>query len=169
MSGPSDPSGDPMAGRRAARLAAVQALYQLEQGGGTLARMTEELRAGRLPMGDVGPLDGAEPDAGLFERLVAVTMENQEGVDRTIARHLNQKWRLERIDSVARAILRAGVAELWSKRETPSAVIVDEYVEIAKAFFDTTEPAFVNAALEACAHDVRGADAFAPLGGDERA
>jgi transcription antitermination protein NusB len=157
-----------MAARRAARLAAVQALYQLEVGGGTPERMTEELRAGRLPMGELGPLDGAEPDAGLFEKIVTVTVENQEGVDRTVARHLGEKWRLERIDSVARAILRAGVAELWAKRETPSAVIVDEYVEIAKAFFDAAEPGFVNAALEACARDVRGTDAFAPLGGDER-
>jgi len=156
-----------MAGRRAARLAAVQALYQLEVGGGTPARMAAELRAGRLPMGELGPLDGAEPDAGLFERIVAVTVDNQEGVDRTIARHLNEKWRLERIDSVARAILRAGVAELWAKRDTPSAVVIDEYVEIAKAFFDATEPGFVNAALVACARDIRGADAFAPLGGDE--
>ncbi len=159
---------DPMAGRRTARLAAVQALYQLEVSGGTPATMAHELSAGRLPMGELGPLDGAEPDMGLFERILAVTVEQQEGIDRTIARHLNAKWRLERIDSVARAILRAGVAELWAKRDTPAAVIVDEYVEIAKAFFDQTEPGFVNAALEACAHDVRGADAFAPIGGDER-
>ncbi len=157
---------DPMASRRQARLAAVQALYQLELGGGSPAGMAVELREGRLPMGEFGPLD-AEPDVGLFERLVSSTVEHQEAIDRTIAAFLAQGWKLERIDSVARAILRAGVVELWAKRDTPTAVIVDEYVEIAKAFFDGPEPGFVNGALEACAKHVRGADAFAPQPADD--
>jgi N utilization substance protein B len=118
-----------------------------------------ELRAGRLPMGETGPID-AEPDPELFEKLISLTVQHQVGVDRTIAAHLSAGWRLERIDSVARAILRAGVVELWARQDTPAAVVVDEYVEIAKAFFDGPEPGFVNAALEACAKHVRGKDAF---------
>jgi N utilization substance protein B len=159
------PTRDPMASRRQARLAAVQALYQLELSGGSPAGMAVELREGRLPMGETGPLDAA-PDLGLFDRLVSATVEHQEGIDRTIAAHLARGWKLERIDSVARAILRAGVVELWAKQDTPAAVIVDEYVEIAKAFFDGPEPGFVNGALEACARHVRGENAFAPLPAD---
>jgi N utilization substance protein B len=159
------PSRDPMAARRQARLAAVQALYQLELSGGSPAGMAAELREGRLPMGETGPLD-AEPDLGLFDMLVSAAVERQEGVDQTIAAQLAQGWKLERIDSVARAILRAGVVELWAKRDTPAAVIVDDYVELAKAFFDGPEPGFVNGALEACALRVRGDDAFALLPAD---
>jgi N utilization substance protein B len=156
---------DPMAARRQARLAAVQALYQLELSGGSPEKMTEELKAGRLPMGELGPLD-AEPDQGLFDAIVSATVQHQEGVDRTIAAYLTQGWRLERIDSVARAIMRAGLVELWAKRDTPTAVIVDEYVEIANAFFEGPEPGFINAVLEACAKHIRGTNAFVPLGED---
>jgi len=65
---------------------------------------------------------------------------------------------LERIDAVARAILRAGAAELEQRKDIPTAVVIDEYVEIAKAFFEGPEPGFINAALDACAHDLRPAD-----------
>ena len=161
MSGGHSP--DPMAGRRAARLAAVQALYQMELGGGSVTRAKSDLRAGRLPMGEAGPLD-TEPDAELFDLLVETAIEQQDGVDRTIARRLRKGWRLDRIDSVARAIMRAGGVEMWARRDTPSAVIVDEFVSIAHAFFeDGPEAGFINAARETCAKDVRGLAAFSDV------
>jgi N utilization substance protein B len=79
-------------------------------------------------------------------------------LDRAIARHLSKGWRLERIDAVARAILRAGAAELEQQRDTPTAVVIDEYVEIAKSFFEGPEPGFINAALDAAARDLRSGE-----------
>lgn len=141
-----------MSGRRAARLAAVQALYQMETSGASAADVGEDIRAGRLPRAEE-PLE-AEPDLALFTALIETAVEKQDAIDVSIARRL-VGWKLERIDSVARAILRAGVAELWARKDTPTAVVIDEYVEIAKAFFDGPEPGFVNAALDACAANLR--------------
>ncbi|MGE0828987.1 MAG: transcription antitermination factor NusB [Hyphomonadaceae bacterium] len=141
------------AARRGARLAAVQALYQMEASGASAAEVLEDFAAGRLPRGEAGPLEG-EPDAALFRKLVEGAVEKQEAIDQQIAKRL-RNWRLERIDSVARAILRAGAMELWACKETPTPVVIDEYVEIAKAFFEGEEPKFVNAALDACAKDLR--------------
>jgi len=141
--------------RRAARLAAVQALYQMETAGASAADVTTDFQAGRLPRGDEGALE-AEPDGTLFAALIDTAVEKQDAIDPTIAQRL-VGWKLERIDSVARAILRAGVAELWARKDIPTAVVIDEYVEIAKAFFDGAEPGFINAALDACAKDLRAA------------
>ncbi|MBL8552397.1 MAG: transcription antitermination factor NusB [Hyphomonadaceae bacterium] len=139
-------------GRRAARLAAVQGLYQMEVSGASTGEVAEDFRAGRLPRGDSGPFE-EEPEPELFKTLLDGAVERQEAVDRAIAARL-KGWKLERIDSVARAILRAGVVELEQTR-TPTPIVIDEYVEIAKAFFDGPEPGFVNAALDACAKDLR--------------
>jgi N utilization substance protein B len=142
--------------RRAARLAAVQALYQMDVAGATTADVGEDFRSGRLPRGETGPL-ASESDAELFRQIIDHAVEQQDSVDRAIARRL-KGWKLERIDAVARAILRAGVAELAVRADIPTAVVIDEYVEIANAFFDGAEPGFINAALDACARDVRHAD-----------
>lgn len=143
--------------RRAARLAAVQALYQMETAGATAADVIEDFQSGRLPRGDNGAID-TDADADLFRQIIDNAVEKQEGMDRSIAKRL-VGWKLERIDSVARAILRAGVIELWARKDIPTPVVIDEYVEIAKAFFDGAEPGFINAALDACAKDVRGEEA----------
>ena len=76
-------------------------------------------------------------------------------VSHGIARRLAERWRLERIDATARAILRAGAVELLRLADVPSEVVIDEYVEIAKSFFDGAEPGFVNGALDAIARDAR--------------
>ena len=144
---------DQFAAKSAARLAVVQALYQMEVSGASNEDVAEDFRAGRLPRDDAGPVD-AEPDPDLFSTLVENAVNRQTTIDRAIARRLSTGWRLERIDSVARAILRAGVTEL-ERTETPTPIVIDEYVEIAKAFFDGPEPGFINATLDACAKDVR--------------
>jgi N utilization substance protein B len=139
--------------RRTARLAAVQALYQMDVSGATAADVTEDFQLGRLPRGEAGPFD-SEPDPQLFSQIIENAVEKQDDVDRAIARRL-KGWKLERIDAVARAILRAGVTELWTRPDIPTPVVIDEYVEIANAFFEGAEPGFINAALDACARDVR--------------
>jgi len=70
-------------------------------------------------------------------------------------RRLAPGWKLDRLDATVRAILRAGAYELMRRPDVPAEVVIDEYVELAKAFFDSTEPAFVNGALDSIARDVR--------------
>ncbi len=141
--------------RSAARLAAVQALYQMELSGASPAAVYQDFQDGRLPQGEDSAL-AIESDAEHFRLIVELAVERQEAIDRAIARRLSQGWRLERIDSVARAILRAAAVELDARADIPTAVVIDEYVEIAKAFFEGPEPAFINAALDALARDLRG-------------
>jgi N utilization substance protein B len=139
-----------------ARLAAVQALYQMELSGASAETLLDDLRGGRLPAGEQGPLEG-DVDLDLFTRIIAGAVEHQRVLDTAIARALSEGWKLERIDAVARAILRAGAVELMAPDGPPTAVVIGEYIEIAKAFFDGPEPGFVNAALDSCAraHAVR--------------
>ena len=145
-----------MVARRAARLAAVQALYQMEVSGASVEDVENDFKAGKLPREEAGFSD-IEGDLDLFKLLVTQAVSRQTTIDRAIAGRLSQGWRLERIDAVARAILRAGVVELEQAPETPVAVAINEYVEIAKRFFDGPEPGFINATLDACAKDVRQA------------
>ncbi|PZO50271.1 MAG: transcription antitermination factor NusB [Alphaproteobacteria bacterium] len=144
-----------IASRRAARLGAVQALYQMEVSGASTADVVADFVAGKLPRETEATYTESEGDLELFQVLVEKAVERQATLDRAIARHLSKGWRLERIDAVARAILRAGAAELEQRRDIPKAVVLDEYVEIAKSFFEGPEPGFINAALEAVARDLR--------------
>lgn len=144
--------------RRAARLAAVQALYQMEMSGASTADVAADFDAGKLPRMEATPSLETEGDMSLFKTLTENAVDRQATIDRAIARHLNKGWKLERIDAVARAILRAGAVELEQRKDIPIAVVIDEYVEIAKAFFDGPEPGFVNATLDACARDLRPAE-----------
>lgn len=142
--------------RRASRLGAVQALYQMEVSGASTADVIADFDAGKLPREHEETLIGdAEGDMELFKTLIEKAVDRQATLDRAIARHLSKGWRLERIDAVARAILRAGAAELEQRTDIPVAVVINEYVEIAKSFFDGPEPGFVNATLDACAKDLR--------------
>ena len=147
-----------IAARRAARLAAVQALYQMEVSGASTADVIADFVAGKLPRETEATYTESEGNLELFKVLVEKAVERQATLDRAIARHLSKGWRLERLDSVARAILRAGAAELEQQRDTPTAVVIDEYVEIAKSFFDGPEPGFINAALDAAARDLRSGE-----------
>ena len=148
--------GEPThAARSVARLAAVQALYQMEVSGASTADVLADFDAGKLPREE--PRVDAEGDAELFKTLVENAVDRQRTIDNAIARRLSKGWKLERLDAVARAILRAGAVELEQRPDIPTPVVIDEYVEIANAFFDGPEPGFVNATLDACARDIRGA------------
>lgn len=142
-------------GRSAARLAAVQALYQMETAGAGVDSVIREFKTHRFG----GVSEGALPDdadAEFFSDVVRGVVERQRRVDPVIERHLAKKWTLARLDATARAILRAGVYELMRRPDIPFRVVIDEYVEIANAFFDGEEPRFINAVLDAVAHEVRG-------------
>jgi N utilization substance protein B len=137
--------------KRSARLAAVQGLYAMEVSGASTASVQHEGRMGRLPIQSEEGEAAFAIDGDLFEALLAGAVDQQTNIDGAIAARLASGWRLERLDAVVRAILRAGVTELLRFRETPLEVVINEYVDIAHMFFDGPEPAFVNATLDAVA------------------
>ena len=140
--------------RGAARLAAVQALYQMDVGGSGALEVVAEYETHRLGQ----EVDGdtyLKADPGWFRSIVAGVVRDQKKLDPMIAAALQDDWALSRIDSTVRAILRAGVFELIERKDVPVAVIVTEYVEIAHAFFSDEEPKLVNAILDRVAKQVR--------------
>jgi N utilization substance protein B len=145
---------DPLQHRSAARLAAVQALYQMETSGAGVEKAIADFR-GHWIGADVDGERLAEADAGFFDDIVRGVVRLQTKIDPAIERRLAAKWTLARLDATARAILRSGAYELIQHPSTPAAVIIDEYVEIAASFFGDDERAFVNAALDGVARDVR--------------
>ncbi|MFB9912875.1 transcription antitermination factor NusB [Rhizobium paknamense] len=142
--------------RGAARLAAVQALYQMDIGGSGVLEVVAEYEAHRLGQ----ELDGEtylKADASWFRSIVSGVVRDQTKIDPLIRSVLQDDWSLSRIDSTVRAILRAGTFELLERKDVPVAVIVTEYMEIAQAFFSEDEPKLVNAVLDRIAKQVRAA------------
>ena len=149
------------ASRSVARLAAVQALYQMEVSAIGVEHVIREFTEHRFDrVLDSGEGDGvtlASADEGFFAELVRGVVAEQKRVDAAIVKRLAENWRLERLDATVRAILRAGAFELAHRLDVPTEVVIDEYVDVAKSFFEGTEPGFVNGALDAVARDVRPA------------
>jgi N utilization substance protein B len=143
------------AARRAgARLAAVQALYQMEQTGQSAPSVIADFMEDRLGLNDEGePIEEADPD--LFKSVVDGVVARQEEIDAAIMNRLAEGWKIERLDATSRAIARAAVFELVADIGLPSEIILDEYVSIAHAFFEGAEPKFINGLLDAVARDVR--------------
>lgn len=140
--------------RGAARLAAVQALYQMDVGGTGLAEVLAEYETHRLGR----EIDGEtyrDADAAWFRFIVSGVVEHQRKLDPVIASALTMDWPLSRLDSTLRAILRAGTLELTERKDVPVPVLVTEYVEIAQAFFEGEEPKIVNAVLDRLARRFR--------------
>ena len=150
---------NPRQARSVARLAAVQALYQMEVSGSGVETVIREFSEHRFDRSVPAEADEdqtlAAADEAFFADLVRGTVTNQREVDAAIARHLASNWRLDRIDATVRAMLRAGAYELTHRPDVPTEVAIDEYVELAKSFFEGPEPGFVNGALDAVAKDVR--------------
>ncbi len=141
--------------RGAARLAAVQALYQMDVAGSGVLEIAAEYETFRLGK----EVDGAqyrEADAQWFRTIISGVVAEQKMVDPVIRQSLTEDWPLSRLDSTLRAILRAGVWELLKREDVPVAVIVSEYVDIAKAFYTEDEPKLVNAVLDRAARRLRG-------------
>jgi N utilization substance protein B len=175
--------------RSVARLAAVQALYQMEVSSvGAEAVIREfgdhrfdrqvdaseakapdakdqnakdrnakdrDARERAVKDDDAEDLTLAAADEEFFADVVRGVVAKQRQIDQAVVKRLAQNWKLERIDATVRAILRAGAYELSHRPDVPTEVVIDEYVELAKSFFDGPEPGFVNGALDGVARDVR--------------
>jgi N utilization substance protein B len=140
--------------RTVARLAAVQALYQMELAGEGVETVITEFSNHRFDADIEGePL--AEADEAYFADVVRGVIHSQREIDASVKARLASNWRIERLDATLRALLRCGAWELAHKTDVPKEIVIDEYVELAKAFFDEAEAKFVNAALDGVARDVR--------------
>lgn len=140
--------------RGAARLAAVQALYQMDIVGTGVVEIATEYESYRLGK-DIDGDQYLEADFQWFRAIIAGVVQGQKQLDPMLHQQLSEEWSLSRIDSILRAILRAGLWELINRKDVPVAVIVNEYVDIAKAFFESDEPKLVNAVLDRIAKETR--------------
>ncbi|MTI17375.1 transcription antitermination factor NusB [Rhodobacteraceae bacterium RKSG542] len=143
--------------RGLARLAAVQALYQMELAGTELEDVIGEFKLFRLGQ----ELDGEvyrDADPAWFADLVMAVFEEQRQIDPRIHAALSEDWPLRRIDSTVRAILRVGAAELMRKKDVPARVIINEYIEIAKAFYEKDETRLVNGIMNRLARELRASE-----------
>jgi len=157
-------SAPPHAGRRSlARLAAVQALYQIELTGAPAGKVIAEFAAHRFGK----EIDGeryADADRRFFAELVGGTTEHGAELDKMISAALPTDWPLERLERVLRAILRVGAFELYYRSDVPVRVVINEYLEITHAFFEGKEPGMVNGVLDRIGQVLRAAE----LGGSDR-
>lgn len=142
------------ASRSAARIAAVQALYQMDMTGIDLTDVIAEFEAHRLGK-VIEDCQYAEAEADFFRDLIEGVVREQLKIDPLIDQQLAEGWRLTRVDSILRAILRAGAYELMFREDVPAPVVITEYVDIAHAFFAGDEPKVVNGVLDKLAHKVR--------------
>ncbi len=138
----------------AARLYAVQALFQMEASGQSADRVQREFQDYRIGAEYEGELS-PDADDNLFVRLLDDAVTWQSKIDQATDRALVARWPIDRIDPVLRALFRAAGAELVTPK-TPPRVVITEYVRLAQAFFpDGREPKFVNAVLDHMAHSLR--------------
>ncbi|HVI28564.1 transcription antitermination factor NusB [Hansschlegelia sp.] len=143
--------------RSAARLAAVQALYQMDLAGTPLPDTLAQFESHWLGQ----EVDGEEykpAEAAFFRDLVTGVLKEQRALDPLIDKTLQAGWPLKRVEAIMRAILRAGSFELGKRKDVPVKVVITEYVDIAHAFFDRDEAGMVNAVLDAIARAVRAGD-----------
>lgn len=141
--------------RSAARLAAVQALYQQEMAATALPRLLTEFHEHRLGR-SIEDEDYAPADVAFFDDVVSGVDARRSEIDGHITTSLAQGWSLDRLDRPMRQILRAGVYELIARPDVPTAAVITEYVDVAHAFYERREAGFVNGLLDAVARAVRG-------------
>lgn len=145
--------------RTAARLAAVQALYQMDIGGADIGDVIAEFRAARLGIAydeEGAPQPGQAADGDFFEAIVRGVVARQREIDPAINGALARGWTLPRLDATLRAILRAGAFEIYGRSDVPPRAVINEYVTVARAFFDGDEPKVVNAVLDRLARELLG-------------
>ena len=140
--------------RSAARLAAVQALYQMEMEGTPLAKLLHEFHEHRLGA-TIEDATYAEAEEAFFDDLVSGADSRSHDIDAAITARLAEGWSLARLDKSMRALLRAGTYELIARPDVPTATVISEYLDVAHAFWDKREAGFVNGLLDAIAKDVR--------------
>ena len=140
--------------RSAARLAAVQALYQHRMEGTAQAKLLDEFHQHRLGR-EIEDEQYAEADVDFFDDVVMGTLARSEEIDALLAERLADGWTLARLDKTMLQILRAGTYELMARPDVPVGTAISEYVDVAHAFFDQREAKFVNGVLDAVAKAVR--------------
>ena len=140
--------------RSAARLAAVQAIYQQEMEGTPLPRLLHEFHEHRLGA-RIEDAQYHDAERDFFDDIVSGADARREDIDKLIGERLAEGWTLERLDRPMRAILRAGAYELIARPDVPVGTVISEYVDVAHAFFDKRESGFVNGLLDAIAKEVR--------------
>ncbi|MEX1180619.1 MAG: transcription antitermination factor NusB [Cucumibacter sp.] len=154
---PRDAAQKPANQRGSARLAAVQALYQMDVGGASLEETLDQFTRFRLGK----ELEGDQylpADADFFRTIVKGVVDRQLDIDPEIDACLVPGWPLTRIDLTLRAILRAGTFELVFRLDVPVGVAISEYVDVARAFYEGDEPGMVNAVLDRIARQKRAGE-----------
>jgi N utilization substance protein B len=140
--------------RQAARLAAVQALYQWQEGQDEPAAIIEQFLTVRTGEAGEGGMR-RDADKPLFRDVVEGTAARKEELEQTVSAALAKDWTWARVDRLVRAILLAGAYELVHRKDVPLRVVINEYVEIGHAFYDQGEPTFINSVLDRVAHQAR--------------
>jgi transcription antitermination protein NusB len=140
--------------RSAARLAAVQALYQLDMGKVGIAKLLAEFHAHRLGA-EIEDVQYAEAESDFFDDVVSGVDARREEIDALIDSKLGDTWKMSRLDKTLLQILRAGTYEMIARADVPTASVITEYVDVAHAFFDQKEANFVNGLLDAVAKEKR--------------
>jgi transcription antitermination protein NusB len=144
--------------RRAARLAAVQALYQLELNPGLGPEgVVREFARHRLSR-DLDGEDYGEADEALFSEIVHGVAEDRDRLDEAIAASLSEEWPLARLETILRLVLEAGAFEIVHRPDIPPRVTMSEYVGIAHAFFEGKQPSLANGVLDHLARTLRPAE-----------
>ena len=170
MTGKKQPAAaDALSARTAARLAAVQALYQMDLAGTDIndviaefvsQRMDPEAAAAEdVPAEDAAShVDLSGADKQFFANILRAVVRRQREIDPMIDHQLAEGWRLVRVDSILRAVLRAGVSELVDRADVPVRVVINEYINVARFFFSEDEPRVVNGVLDKIARKVRASE-----------
>ena len=140
--------------RSAARLAAVQALYQMDVAGKGVIDALAEFEAFWIGR-EVEGVEFKPAENAFFRAIIAGVVEEQRAIDGRVDKALAEGWPLARVEAVLRAILRAGAYELMFRKDVPARVVISEYVEIAHGFYSEDEPGLVNAVLDGIAREVR--------------
>lgn len=140
--------------RSAARLAAVQALYQKEMEGTAIAALLHEFHHHRLGA-TIEDVEYADAEVDFFDDLVSGTDARIEEIDMLVSAKLSKEWNLARLDKPMKAILRVGTYELLARADVPTGSVISEYVDVAKAFYDKREAGFINGLLDAVGKEVR--------------
>jgi N utilization substance protein B len=143
--------------RSAARLAAVQALYQMDVAGSGVADVLAEFESHWIGR-EVEGVEYKPAEADFFRDIVGGVVREQRDLDPQVDKALSEGWPLKRVDAILRAILRAGAYELSRRLDIPPRVTITEYVDVAHAFLERDEAGMVNAVLDRLARAVRGAE-----------
>ena len=141
--------------RSAARLAAVQAVYQQAMEKTPLTRLLHEFHQHRLGA-EIEDVHYAEAETDFFDDVVAGVHNRRDEIDALIESKLAGDWKLARLDKTMLQILRCGTYELIARPDVPTGTVINEYLDVAHAFFDKKDTGFVNGLLDNIAKDVRG-------------